>query len=111
MLEHYVGPVILRKVFMTDSKFKVGDEVIHIKKLWVGAVAEVFYAGGGHYDYAVVASHIGFGACENEIALYPLGINTSILVSNPACECGSAKCGSPRHSHWCPMYSINEEIK
>lgn len=22
------------------------------------------------------------------------------------CECGSDKCGSPRHSSWCPKYSL-----
>jgi hypothetical protein len=24
---------------------------------------------------------------------------------SPTCECGSDKCGSPSHSHWCPKYA------
>jgi len=25
-------------------------------------------------------------------------------ITEPVCECGSEKCGSPIHSHWCPLF-------
>jgi hypothetical protein len=39
---------------------------------------------------------------------YPLIYDSECMNRDKRCECGADKCGSPRHSCWCPKYKEEE---
>jgi len=44
---------------------------------------------------------------HSQIAIDLSSINIAIDLAHIECECGSDKCGSNKHSNWCPKYDIN----
>ena len=80
--DKFYWPLDNKKGVCVEASFDSADIYI----LWKGNLNSWHYSGVGFYKLLQ-------DGCIKQLT----------NESNKVCECGAAKCGSPGHSHWCPL--------
>ena len=97
------------------NKFKIGDRVCIPSSF--NATGTIKTITGATQTYvSIILDGFGSEAVFLGTEVYPLvdgkknfgELPAEDFYGEPKCECGSLACGSPKHSVWCKLYTVDK---